>query len=105
MPPPRGLRLSIADLPLVEGARELAEAGAIPGGTARNLSAITAVTDWGVQVGEADRSLVCDPQTAGGLLLALPESQSDALITALHEANLSAWRIGSVTDSGRMEVN
>lgn len=103
--PPRGLRLSMADLPLMEGARDLAEAGAIPGGTARNLSAIAAVTDWGVQVTEVDRSLVCDPQTAGGLLLAVPEPDAETLITALTEANLSAWRIGSVTDSGRMEVN
>lgn len=44
------------------------------------------------------RGLIYDPQTSGGLLLALSAGQADALLSALHKAGLSAAvRIGEVT--------
>lgn len=47
----------------------------------------------------SQRGLIYDPQTSGGLLLALPKEQADALVRALHEAGVSdAIRIGEVTD-------
>ena len=52
---------------------------------------------------DLDRSgkgLIYDPQTSGGLLLALPADQADALLIALHEAGVSyAVKVGEVTDN------
>lgn len=45
------------------------------------------------------KGLIYDPQTSGGLLLALPSDQADALISALHKAGISdAIRIGEITN-------
>ncbi len=45
-----------------------------------------------------DRGLIFDPQTSGGLLLALPATQADELITSLHRAGVTAAvRVGEVT--------
>jgi len=46
----------------------------------------------------AEEELLYDPQTSGGLLLALPAAQADGLLAALHEAGIQpAVRIGEVT--------
>jgi selenide,water dikinase len=47
----------------------------------------------------AEEELLYDPQTSGGLLLALPDSQSDKLIQAIHEAGVqTASKIAYITD-------
>jgi selenide,water dikinase len=45
------------------------------------------------------REIVFDPQTSGGLLLAVPGEQGDALVAALHDAGIgAAQRVGEVLD-------
>jgi selenide,water dikinase len=56
-------------VPLVEGAREAARAGYMPGGSRRNLDWVLPHTDTGT-VGEEDLLLLADAQTSGGLLVA-----------------------------------
>jgi selenide, water dikinase len=91
-----GARLALARLPLLPRARELAMAGAIPGGTARNLAAATAVT-WEDGISEADRLLAADAQTSGGLLLAVPEVALAPLLSALErEATPARAVIGEI---------
>lgn len=47
----------------------------------------------------AEEELLYDPQTSGGLLMALPASRADELLTALHIAGVQhAARIGEITD-------
>jgi selenide,water dikinase len=49
-------------------------------------------------VDEATRVLMCDAQTSGGLLLAVPAERADALIAALKkEGTPAAARIGRIT--------
>ncbi len=114
----QGLRLRVADLPLLPGARDLATRDVIPGGTSRNLAtrdvtpggtsrnlaAITPHARWGGNVTEADRALLADPQTAGGLLLAVAAMDAPALLAAFAAADIPAWQVATVTDSGMMEV-
>ena len=84
-------------LPILPGARELAEAGVIPGGTRRNLEAATGVT-WGPRVTPSDRLLATDAQTSGGLLLAVPPDQLASLLAALERAGTGARAlIGELT--------
>ena len=56
-------------VPLIEGAREAARAGYIPGGTRRNLDWVAPHADLG-GAGEEDLLLLADAQTSGGLLVA-----------------------------------
>ncbi len=51
------------------------------------------------ELNSRDRGLIYDPQTSGGLLLALPDSQADTLLAALHQAGVdAAVKIGHVEE-------
>lgn len=92
-----GARLTMDRIPLLGRARELAEAGVIPGGTRRNLEAADA-TQWGDGLTDADRLLLADAQTSGGLLLAVPPERLDGLLAALaRESTLARAVIGEIT--------
>jgi selenide,water dikinase len=76
-------RVSLAALPLFPFARRLVDQGLVPGGTRRNLAYVEPHTTWSKALGETDRLLACDAQTSGGLLMAVPEAQCDALLREL----------------------
>src|SRR6266702_1425338 len=56
-------------VPLIEGARDAARAGHVPGGSRRNLDWVRPHTDVG-DLSEEDILLLADAQTSGGLLIA-----------------------------------
>lgn len=66
--------IHVGAVPVLPGAREAWEAGARPGGGTRNLDYVDALVDWGPATA-ADRALLTDPQTSGGLLVAVPSSR------------------------------
>ena len=66
-------------LPVLPGVRELLSEGFVPGGTGRNLEFIGTA----LQCPEADRSIVADPQTSGGLLLCVPATEVDSVLSQL----------------------
>ena len=61
-------------MPVIPGAREAWLGGSRPGGGSRNLDYVQPLVTWGV-ASEADRALLTDPQTSGGLLVAVPSSR------------------------------
>ena len=85
-------------IPLMDGARDLAEMGMIPGGAYRNREYAAA----GVQVvGDIPRAMqdICyDPQTSGGLLIALPAEQAQACLAELQASIPNSAMIGYVTE-------
>ncbi len=96
-----------AAVPLLARARELAERGAIPGGTRRNLESLAGAVEFAAGIDETTRLLLADAQTSGGLLIALPESQVQALRAALQrERAPAAAQIGRVVagPAGRIAV-
>ena len=62
--------LDAAAVPVIDGVRDLVEAGAVAGGSQRNLDDTDHV-DW-AGVTPTDSVVLCDAQTSGGLLLAVP---------------------------------
>lgn len=99
-----GAEIEIAALPVLEGARELAGKGVIPGGTERNLEAAGHVA-WGPKVTPADRYLCVDAQTSGGLLLAVDPSEVDELVRELEqEGSLASAVIGTLTADPGLRV-
>jgi selenide, water dikinase len=68
-----GVRLVIrhADVPLLPGTREALAAGHATGGASRNAEWLADDVDWD-DCGPDVRALLTDPQTSGGLLVALP---------------------------------
>ena len=98
--------LDYAAIPWLDGARRYAEAWIFPDGSARNeafyspwvtMAAGLALADW-------ERRLLYDPQTSGGLLLAVAGSQLQELVERLHAAGEAAHVIGAV-QAGAGEVH
>ena len=77
-------------VPLLPHARDMAARGAVPGGTQRNLTSIADAVSFAVGVDETTRVLLCDAQTSGGLLIAVPPDKTEALVTALARAEAPA---------------
>ena len=86
------LEIEAARIPLLPGAREAMAAGAIPGGLKNNKEFAACDVENGSSADQNLLDLLYDPQTSGGLLVSLPESDSQALVGALE----GAVRIGRV---------
>jgi selenide,water dikinase len=101
-----GARIHLSAVPVLPEARELAAKGSIPGGTRRNKESLNRVVTYDDAIGEADRLLLCDAQTSGGLLFAVESSRCEELLSGLAGAGVSAGVIGELTagPEGRIEV-
>jgi selenide,water dikinase len=86
------LVIESAAVPLLPGALAAARAGAIPGGLKNNRDFASCAVEIAARIDPALLELVYDPQTSGGLLIALPEQQA----TALESAIPGSRRIGRV---------
>lgn len=92
-----GARLNLASVPILPGARRFAEAEVAPGGSLRNLSSLNQIV-FAPGIAAADRLLLADAQTSGGLLLAVPESKLESLLAALATSDAPARAvIGELT--------
>jgi selenide,water dikinase len=86
-------------VPALPAAREYLAAGMISGAAERNREAAGACLRVAPGVGEGTLYLLCDPQTSGGLLLAVPEAQAERLLAALRERGVpDAALIGRITE-------
>lgn len=98
--------IEYAALPKLPGVEALAAAGAVCGGTARNLAYYDAQVRYAAEADNAARSvLVNDAQTSGGLLIALPASAAAQLVSALAAAGEpQAAVIGRVVPPGSARI-
>lgn len=65
------LVIHAAAVPVLDGAREALRQGATTDGLKRNAEYLESLVDWR-SISDEDRALLCDPQTSGGLLVAVP---------------------------------
>ena len=89
------IELRVADIDLIGEAVELAKMGLLPAGMYRNR---TFAEPW-VDAGDTElckQDVLYDPQTAGGLLMAVDPADADALYAELKGCVPSAQRIGTV---------
>jgi selenide,water dikinase len=86
-------------VPLLPRVHDLIGQGAVPGGTTRNLAAVT--VGWEDGITDTDKLLLADAQTSGGLLIAVPRAAHSTLIDALKaEGTLVQATIGEVSAGG-----
>jgi selenide, water dikinase len=95
-----GMRIEILveQVPCIEGARDAIRLGTIPAGLLANREFADCISAEapGSQIPDDLRTLLYDPQTAGGLLVSVAAESADALLASLRGAGLNAARIGSV---------
>jgi selenide,water dikinase len=93
------------DVPLFAGVLECLAEGVIPGGIERNRESSASSADAADGVTEAMLDVCFDPQTSGGLLIAVPAAKAEALVARLHSGGVTAAAvIGSVTGKGTGRV-
>ncbi len=100
-------RVHAGHLPLLPGAWELARRGVGPGGTDRNRAYYGEYVSLPSGADDALIRLLFDPQTSGGLLLSVPESQGEALVAALTDSGVLGVSIGEIMglSSGGVQVS
>ena len=92
-----GAELTAGGVPVLDGVRELASRDLFPSGTRRNLASTEGRVDWG-DLPEVERLLLCDAQTSGGLLAAIPPEGAAAFEEAMAGEPYPAVKIGVVSD-------
>jgi len=81
-------------VPLLPGALEAAREGMIPGGLKNNREFMGDCVGFAAGIPEENRALLYDPQTSGGLLIAIAPEAADAALVSQH--GVSATRVGRV---------
>lgn len=93
------LRINVRRLPVYGGALRLASAGVTCGGARNNRQAFSERVELSDEVTAGWREVLFDPQTSGGLLVALPRLGCQDALSALRSAGVSASVIGEVTEA------
>jgi selenide,water dikinase len=102
-----GMVIDSNTVPYFPQAKDLAEMGMIPGGLHRNRDFRKHMVDIDKVVPQFLQDILYDPQTSGGLLIAVPQERVIKLLGELHKAGVSdAVIIGEVVaeNKGRIQV-
>ena len=94
--------LSAGKIPILEGALDCIRAGHIPGGLNNNRDFAECLVEYEPEVPEDIRTILYDPQTAGGLLISTPEGE--ALTQALNQSGVPAVQIGEVLAEAKPHI-
>jgi len=87
-------QISAGAVPVLDGALECVRAGYVPGGLKNNREFAECMVEYASGVAEDVRTILYDPQTAGGLLISTPDGA--AVVDALADAGVAAAMIGEV---------
>jgi selenide,water dikinase len=99
------LRLEESDLPLLPDALELSREGMTPGGGRRNRDFYGPRVTSSDEIADEMVEMLFDPQTSGGLLVALSEAEAYSLLADLQQqGNTEAAIIGRVLARGRFAI-
>ncbi len=90
------LEFEHAQIEYLPGALEAAREGHLAGGLKNNREFVGTCAGFDAGVAQAYRDLLFDPQTSGGLLVAIASEAADAAVAALAQRGVNARRIGRV---------
>jgi selenide,water dikinase len=93
------LRVNMDAIPVFAGAREAARAGCVTDGAKRNAEYLRALVRWDAG-SEEDRAIANDPQTSGGLLLAIKAARVADYLSRVEGAVI----IGEVIERGEFAI-
>lgn len=94
------IHIKAQSVPIIEESKGLAQMGIIPAGAYKNRNYCKDKINIAAEVSELLEDLLFDPQTSGGLLIAISEKDCDLFIDAL-KANydLTIAKIGYITEN------
>jgi selenide,water dikinase len=94
--------LSASRVPILEGALDCIRAGHIPGGLTNNRAFAECLVEYDEQVPEDLRTILYDPQTAGGLLICTPEGED--VTRALNRVGVPAAQVGELLPNSKPRI-
>jgi selenide, water dikinase len=92
------------NIPLIEGALDCVRAGYIPGGLNANREFAECLVEYESGIPEEVKTLLFDPQTAGGLLISVADGDSAGLTRALRAVGVAAVEIGQVLPQAKPSI-
>jgi len=92
------IEVELSLVPIIDGVIDLAKMGIVPAGARENLKYIESKVKWSKNVNEVYRDILADPQTAGGLLIAVDSHRSRDLISGLQAAGVEGYIIGQALE-------
>ena len=98
------LKLELANIPFISGARKYAEMGTFPGGGFDNKKHFEPDVQFAGSIDEPDQMLLFDPQTSGGLLLGVPREKLDPFLARARELDQPAWLIGEAQTGSGIQI-
>ena len=91
-------------IPFLPGARECVRAGCIPGGLNNNREFAECLVHYDEGISEEVKTLLFDPQTAGGLLMSVTADGTD-VAAGLNAGGIPAAQIGEVLPPGKPRIH
>ncbi|MBU8891585.1 MAG: selenide, water dikinase SelD [Bacteroidales bacterium] len=89
------------NVPVIKEAREFATSNIVPGGTVNNMNHFSKYIEWGDNIAEIDKLILCDAQTSGGLLFTIAQEFKDNVIKKLKDSGIEfATHIGNCISEG-----
>ena len=92
-------------VPFLDGARDCIQAGHIPGGLNANREFAECMVTYDSDVAAEIRTILFDPQTAGGLLAAVAPESAKKLLGALRAAGVPAQEIGEIRGAAHSRIH
>lgn len=99
-----GFKLNFSAIPFVSCARKYAEGWNFPGGAIDNAHYFSGQVHFDAAIDQVSQMLLFDPQTSGGLLMAVPADQIERLLIRAAEIGQAVWDIGEAVDGSGIEV-
>ena len=93
------LEIYAMEVPLLDGALECVREGFIPGGLNANRDFAECLVEYDDVVPEDHRTMLFDPQTAGGLFISVHPNDTERLLRELQLNNIPARKVGVVGES------
>jgi selenide,water dikinase len=99
------LRIAAGKVPFTSGARKYGTQWTFPGGATDNRTFFSLHVRFPAGFPEEEQMLLFDPQTSGGLLLAVPAAKEEIFMAKARKVDLPVWRIGEVIEGSGIVVD
>lgn len=99
-----GFRIRAADVPVLPGVWDYLAAGYVTRGSTRNPAHFGTTVRFAASVTPAQRALLWEAETSGGLLLAVPDGEVTTFRNHCAAGKQECWEIGEVINGGGIEV-
>jgi selenide,water dikinase len=94
-----GIEFDFNSIPFFAGVMELSKKEIYPGGLGRNRDFYSSQVEFRGRIPQYKRNLLFDPQTSGGLLVALPSIKAEQMVEKLRKSKINASIIGKVIEA------